>query len=50
MIVRVLLAAALLLAVAACQTVKGPGESGQPVYYDPSRGISSDGKVYPRPQ
>ena len=47
--VRMLLAAALL-AVAGCQTVKGPSESGQPVYYDPFKGISSNGLVYPRPQ
>lgn len=48
MILRVV-AAAVLLGLAACQpALKGPGETGQPVYYDPARGISSDGKVYPR--
>ncbi len=42
---------ALLLGTAACTpAVKGPGETGQPVYYDPQRGISSDGRVYPRPE
>ncbi len=46
---RILATTALLTAVAACQPVKGPGESGQPVYYDPAKGISSDGLVYPRP-
>ncbi len=47
---RCALAAAVLLALAACQPLKGPGESGQPVYYDPAKGISSDGLVYPRPR
>ena len=49
MIVRAALIAALL-AMAGCQAVKGPSESGQPVYYDPAKGISSNGLVYPRPQ
>ena len=50
MTIRVLVAAALLLGLAACQvTPKGPGETGQPVYYDPQLGISSDGSVYKRP-
>ena len=48
--VRSVVAAAVLLALAGCQpAVKGPGESGQPVYYDPALGISSNGQVYKRP-
>ena len=50
MILRRLGAAVLLALLGACQPVKGPGESGQPVYYDPQRAISSDGLVYPYPR
>ena len=47
MTVRITLAIALLAVLAGCHPeLKGPGESGQPVYYDPAKGISSDGLVY----
>ena len=48
--IRVLTLAGLLAALAACHPLKGPGETGQVVYYDPERAISSDGLVYPRPR
>ncbi len=46
MTLRALLAATLL---AACQPVKGPSESGLPVYYAPGPTLGSNGTVYPPP-
>ena len=49
MTLRALLAATLLAALAACQSVKGPSESGLPVYYAPGPTLGSHGTVYPPP-
>ncbi len=49
MILRALIAAVLLAGLVGCQPVKGPSESGLPVYYAPTTISSGNGIVYPQP-
>ena len=49
MILRIISAATLLAGLVGCQPVKGPSESGLPVYYAPTTISSGNEMVHPQP-